>query len=131
MPRTLMPEEVGNHPVFVYGSLKKGFHNHDWLEGADYVGVDCLLNFLMISLGSYPGIIPAPQSGLIVYGELYVVDDATFKRLDRLEGYPNLYTREFVTLCSGRKGWVYIWNGDRDNQLVVESGQWSQKHVCC
>lgn len=83
--------------VFVYGSLKQGFHNHGWMEeiGAKYLG-KCSTEkiFDMISMyDSYPGLING-EYGII--GELYEIDSMDIYHLDRLECYPNYYDREII-----------------------------------
>jgi gamma-glutamylcyclotransferase (GGCT)/AIG2-like uncharacterized protein YtfP len=85
--------------VFVYGSLKQGFHNHGWMEeiGAKYLG-KCSTEkiFDMISMyDSYPGLING-EYGII--GELYEIDSMDIYHLDRLEGYPNYYDRQVINV---------------------------------
>jgi gamma-glutamylcyclotransferase (GGCT)/AIG2-like uncharacterized protein YtfP len=100
------------HKVFVYGSLKKGFGNHSLLTDSHY-------------LGPYPGVVSGEG---IIHGELYEVDDTTFSRLDRLEGYPSFYGREETPINIGEDqviAWMYTlpdtWHtGSR----VIESGVW-------
>lgn len=85
--------------VFVYGSLKQGFHNHIWMEeiGAKYLG-KCSTEkiFDMISMyDSYPGLING-EYGII--GELYEIDSMDIYHLDTLEGYPNYYDRKVINV---------------------------------
>lgn len=99
--------------VFVYGSLKQGFHNYGWMEeiGAKYLG-KCSTEkiFDMISMyDSYPGLING-KYGII--GELYEIDSMDIYHLDRLEGYPNYYDRQiiYVNMVNGvgYKAFCYI-----------------------
>ncbi len=112
------------HPVFVYVSLKKGFHNQNFLQTATFVGEEKLLDYKMYSLGNFPGIIYAPQTGKNIQGELYLCNTTIIRALDRLEGHPNFYERAFLTLASGRKAWVYIYKLDWESLPLVESGVW-------
>lgn len=85
--------------VFVYGSLKQGFHNHIWMEeiGAKYIG-KCSTEkiFDMISMyDSYPGLINGEYG---INGELYEIDSMDIYHLDRLEGYPNYYDRKVINV---------------------------------
>jgi gamma-glutamylaminecyclotransferase len=108
---------VGKHLVFVYGSLKKGFHNHRLLSSgqAKFLGdaQSIAPEYAMLDLGSFPGLIEGTQR---VTGELYEVDDHTFHRLDSLEGHPHMYTRyerRFRMEAGDRdalNAWVYIYN---------------------
>jgi|GEM_PF-377226 len=115
-----------NPLVFVYGSLKKGFHNHypflaerDALPLGEAVTVD---PYLMLSGAAFPYLIdPASLSAdheacvadVIgkVKGELYVVDPETMNMLDRLEGHPDYYRRvEVMVEDDGEQAmaWVYF-----------------------
>ena len=53
---------------------------------------------------------------------------ATFARLDRLEGYPNLYARERipVLLEDGMRAeaWVYVMRRLPECAKVIEGGDW-------
>lgn len=99
--------------VFVYGSLKKGFGNHGFVEDQDYLGYakSVKRDYVMVSLGAFPAVCRYPN-GTKVAGELYSVDLPTMAALDRLEGNGNLYRRQqedFVT-SNGEviKAWIYL-----------------------
>ncbi len=85
--------------LFVYGSLKKTFHNHlAFLSSSRFLGEAVTLDygFRMVSSfgGSYP--IAYYKGGSrwgYIKGELYGVDDDTLKRIDMLEGHPEVYRR--------------------------------------
>jgi gamma-glutamylcyclotransferase (GGCT)/AIG2-like uncharacterized protein YtfP len=96
------------HLVFVYGSLKRGFGNHDFMEGCKFVVATTTLGkcYRMISLGAFPAII-SEKSGWDIAGELYRVDDLTLDFLDTLEGNGMFYQREQAELASGHTAWVY------------------------
>jgi gamma-glutamylcyclotransferase (GGCT)/AIG2-like uncharacterized protein YtfP len=83
--------------VFVYGSLKNGLSNHHILDGATYIGQGWTApNFTMLNLGWFPGVVLGGTSQ--IEGELYEVDERTLHRLDRLEGHPDFYRREPITI---------------------------------
>jgi len=42
------------------------------------------------------------KNGLSVSGELWMVDDETIKYLDYVEGVPNFYDRQSITLDDGQ-----------------------------
>ena len=67
--------------IFVYGTLKRGFHNHFLLKDAKFLGVAVTeYEYRMIDLGSFPALIPAQEGeGFSIYGEVYEVDDATLR----------------------------------------------------
>ena len=74
--------------VFVYGSLKRGFHNHPFLRGQRLIGeARSQPVYRLISLGSYPGMIEtAAENARSIHGEVWEVDGACKERLDQLEG---------------------------------------------
>lgn len=107
-------------PVFVYGSLKRGFHNHHLLTSSTLVGEAASVDNFHMWGWSFPYIAPA-ITGLPVAGELYHVDLATLARLDRLEGHPHHYRRErrrflvhWPDTPEEVTAWVYI--SARDNE---------------
>lgn len=82
---------VNTHTVFVYGTLKKGFGNHQLLEDAEYVGKAETVsnNYTMYSLGGFPGVREGGSTR--INGEVYKVNDDELSRLHRLEGHPTFY----------------------------------------
>jgi gamma-glutamylcyclotransferase (GGCT)/AIG2-like uncharacterized protein YtfP len=78
----------------VYGTLKKGKSNHGLIEHCYYHGDYYLGPEFCLTVAGLPYVQRKPGQGVLV--ELYEVDDMTLKTLDRLEGHPNFYTREYV-----------------------------------
>ena len=83
----------------------------------------------MYSLGRFPGI---KEGQGRVLGELYRVDEDTFRALDRLEGHPVMYERQLnlITTDAGDKveAWVYVYQGrTTDNESIGEV--WSHEHL--
>ena len=95
-----------DHKVFVYGSLKRGFHNHaHYLSEAEYLGTDITEPaFTMYDYGSFPAIIP--RGNTAIHGEVYKVDFKTLRRLDGLERHPNWYNRR---LYNTKYGYAYLY----------------------
>lgn len=83
--------------VFVYGTLMTSGQNNFLLDGADYlgVGITAYSAYTMFDIGWFPGVVESTP-GNWIRGEVYEVDPETFQRLDRLEGYPRLYTRKKI-----------------------------------
>ena len=103
------------HKVFVYGSLKKGFGNHRFLEDSKYLGefVTVGSHYHMFSLGSFPGVVREITDVLSfdIHGELYEVDHDVFRSLDLLESNGSFYTRQYVEVCNDEEGylaWMYL-----------------------
>lgn len=122
------------HLLFVYGTLKQGFHNHHCLgPNATLVSDNAaILRFKMRSLGGFPAIYETGEVKDSIKGELYEVDDIGFKQCDRLEGYPSFYNRKLVDVSNIvdntmniDKAWVYYMDRDPGGPLV-ENGVWKR-----
>jgi gamma-glutamylcyclotransferase (GGCT)/AIG2-like uncharacterized protein YtfP len=134
--------------VFVYGTLLRGFGNHEYcLKDSTFVKEDSLPKFEMRTHGSYPGIRPLVWNRATskVHGEIYEVNEQTLERLDHLEGIvPEVavqngrprdsgnYTREVVKTESGEEVFVYVKCRCKDYMKhVIRDGRWksfTQKH---
>jgi gamma-glutamylcyclotransferase (GGCT)/AIG2-like uncharacterized protein YtfP len=85
----------------------------------------------MYSMGSYPALARVSKgAGVDITGEIYKIDDETFKGIDHLEGYPHHYNRDKVLILSDdgylMECWVYyISDSDyvREHPLVC-GGTW-------
>jgi len=114
--------------VAVYGSLKKGFSNHDFLVDADYLADAKVKGWDMYSFGPYP--MAVPGDGTIAV-ELYAVDSQTLRSLDGLEGYPRFYDRKVVecwTEWCPVEAWMYFGTPDQVERLPqVGSGVWTEQ----
>lgn len=113
------------HLVAVYGSLKRGFGNHQLLTDAEFLGEDTIGGWRMLHLGGFPGIIDGNSEEIILI-EAYKVSDDEFTRLDSLEGYPSFYNRKQVSTSFG-DAWIYFLNDQEyyaKQNTVVKSGVW-------
>lgn len=80
--------------IFTYGTLKRGFPNHNLLVemlstgDADFIGVYTTADKLPLVCGPFkvPFLLNFPGSGHQVVGELYSVTDKALLRIDDLEG---------------------------------------------
>lgn len=99
----------------VYGSLKKGFHNHKYMDPRIFGFVGSFITagrYHMVSAVGYPIVYKNPCTHNIeveVYKLANGVDDLS--QLDRLEGHPDHYRREPVLLGGGSpvaKAWMYL-----------------------
>lgn len=120
------------HIVFVYGTLKRGYHNHALLKNnrAKFLGED-----------RAPGVVYGPfpfaqasewEPEAWIQGETYSVDAECLQRLDRLEGHPHGYTRTPVTLASGQRAEIYYYNhGDltKIGCVRISEGVWNPEGV--
>ena len=79
--------------LFVYGSLKLGGYNHSFLEDSKFICFYKLQNHCLVDVGhGFPYLVTKNNS--FVYGEVWQVDSDTITITDRLEGVPNLFTRQ-------------------------------------
>ena len=92
--------------LFVYGTLKRGYENHRYLKEANFLEkASTKEHYPMIApKKSYPYLIDMPSIGKIVRGELYLVDIATLKQIDRLEEAPWLYRRKLIEVVDEQGG---------------------------
>lgn len=89
--------------LFVYGTLKQGYSNHDVLHGARFIGQEQFkLPFVMIDLGYFPGLLPS-EDDHIIYGEVYEINKEILDKTDILEGYPYFYDRININ-----DTWIYV-----------------------
>lgn len=86
--------------LFVYGSLKRGCHNHGQMAGQAFVAeARTIPGFRLFDVGGYPGLVPWPADEAGVLGEIWEVDEAALARLDAFEGLDEgLYTRGPISL---------------------------------
>lgn len=86
-------------PLFVYGSLMRGLHNHRVLEncGATFLGLaETSPGFGLAGGFGFPSMYRGLARG-VVKGELYLVPEAALLGpLDMLEGHPTFFRREAI-----------------------------------
>jgi gamma-glutamylcyclotransferase (GGCT)/AIG2-like uncharacterized protein YtfP len=118
------------HIIFVYGTLRQGFHNHRLLAGSKFLGEGSAYGVKLYDAGPFPAVLKEHKSAVL--GELYEVDDTTLARLDRLESVPHLYRRETV-LCDLHEesdaeidAFIYIWNQSPDRLKAIPGGDYKE-----
>jgi gamma-glutamylcyclotransferase (GGCT)/AIG2-like uncharacterized protein YtfP len=107
-------KEPFNELLFVYGSLKKGFDNHNILgKYAKRLGkAHTVKRFAMFedSFGNYPYLVNVPLTK--IQGELYKITRVELmQRIDKFEGVPDYYTRKKIEVKSHhgvQRAFVYI-----------------------
>ncbi len=99
---SLSPSPSTSHRVFVYGTLKRGLHNHVLLERAraSFVGPARTTSeafAMLLADAGYPYVVKTTTNARVIDGEVYAVDDDTLERLDALEEIATgMYSRERV-----------------------------------
>jgi len=116
--------------VFVYGSLMRGFVNHEpFLSQAVSLGEGTTEGILYAVSGSFPGMIHGDG---VVHGEIYEVSEDELRDLDQLEGYrgtdTDLYSRERVSvnlrIGVNIQAWAYFYNRPVKPEALIPSGSW-------
>jgi gamma-glutamylcyclotransferase (GGCT)/AIG2-like uncharacterized protein YtfP len=112
--------------IAVYGSLRAGFGNHVYVNDSDMLSREVVnIPFRMVSLGGFPGLIPADENHDITI-EIYSVTDQVYRNVERLEGYPNFYQKATINTSQGEVE-VYILEDEYyKKSTFVESGDWAE-----
>ncbi|HEV8066486.1 MAG TPA: gamma-glutamylcyclotransferase family protein [Planctomycetaceae bacterium] len=85
--------------LFVYGTLKRGQPRHRFLAGQTFVAHAVTRPlYRMFNVGEYPALVRHAE-GRSIEGEVWEVDEACLRALDRVEGCDfGLYARLSVEL---------------------------------
>ena len=128
----LAPNE---HFLFVYGTLKQGYPNSDYLAHADFIGDFEVNGCKMAELPYAPALVCYPSlsneaRAAKVKGELYCVSAAHLRNIDKLEGHPHFYERQqlcWINLVPGRHVCVfaYIYKHSIDKLPLIT--EWTKK----
>ena len=127
----------GVYQLFVYGSLRSGFHSpvYEYISRFfSFVG-EARVRGKLFDMGSYPAGIPTNDNHFII-GELYQAKNpAEFSwaigQLDDYEGVAietgelQLYRREIAEVNINDQvthAWIYWYNGDVSGRHVIDSG---------
>jgi gamma-glutamylcyclotransferase (GGCT)/AIG2-like uncharacterized protein YtfP len=129
--------DTGVYHLFVYGSLRKGFHSHAYeyiSRFFTFVG-DARVRGKLFDLGPYPAAIPTNEE-FYIRGELYEIQDPAefpwaigqlddYEGLNVEEGERPLYRRETVQVFfadSAVNAWIYWYDGDVEGKTLIPSG---------
>lgn len=118
------------HRVFVYGSLKRGFGNHEMFLGGSLFVSEAETDeqrFDMLSLNFFPGVVDDGE--IDISGELYLVDDEQLISLDALEGNGTMYARELVWLKGEElPAWMYVYLHRSPSWMDVTADEMEYRH---
>lgn len=125
-------------PVFVYGTLKSDIPvKYEMLEKSNWnflkrkkasINGNMYVIPIFESKSAYPAICELETEN-IVYGELVYIDDPLFwYKLDLIEG--NMYDRVITKTTDGEECWVYQWNYDKiETMILIEHGNFQNINV--
>ena len=110
-------KDGGVRYVAVYGTLMRGERNDRWRAGIETAGMGYVYGRLYDTGWGFPELQP-DKAGDLVAVEVLLTDAAGVARMDVLEGYPDLYGRERVTVvgANGEARWdaeVYVMRDER------------------
>jgi len=118
-------------PIFVYGSLKKGYTLNDLLNNAEFLGNAELEGYDLYEMERYPYpiIIEGEHS---VMGEVYLVDYTTLCSLNRMECNSGYFSnKKEVTLIDFSKRKALFWYvyrlPDKIKCTFKPDGNWNPK----
>ncbi len=112
------------HLLFVYGTLRKGESNQEFLIHSEFLGRhETLPQYSLYDLGTHPAVIEGHSS---IQGEVYLIDDETLARIDVLEDVPVEYRRERIETPFG-EAWFYMYQDSSQLDVLVSSGDWCQR----
>ncbi|MEP6844861.1 MAG: gamma-glutamylcyclotransferase family protein [Panacibacter sp.] len=128
------------HHLFVYGSLRQGFHHaaHQYISRYFSFVYNGKIKGILSDMGDYPAATPCEEDNYII-GELYVINNEeefnwAMEQLDEYEGlFPEvdegekvLFRREMTTVFTDcgetRLAWVYWYNNDVTGRPIIDSG---------
>ena len=121
--------------IFVYGTLRKGFHNHSLLSNSEYLGnAKTVCKYVMFSRG-IPFVSRAVKMTQIT-GEIYRVSDAVLRSVDSLESfYPespdqSWYDRQEIELITneGAQQRAFIYFNENETGRIIPSGDYLDNH---
>jgi gamma-glutamylcyclotransferase (GGCT)/AIG2-like uncharacterized protein YtfP len=123
--------------LFVYGSLRSGFHHQAYEYMTRYFNLTgpAKVRGVLYDLGEYPAALPSNSDHWIL-GELYQLKDPSefwwaieqlddYEGLNVEEGEVALYRREVVDVFLDKqtvKAWIYWYNKDISDKPRIESG---------
>lgn len=130
-----------NYKLFVYGSLRSGFHNpvYAYLTKYFHLVGEAVVKGKLYDLGEYPAA-AATKEEKFISGELYCINNPLefswaigqlddYEGLNTEEGETPLYRREEVIAYKdgeAHTAWIYWYNKDLAGNPEIESGDLMQ-----
>lgn len=110
------------YKLAVYGTLREGFSNHRLISHCEKVCKGHTEKGLGLAVNGLPYLV-RDEAGRGCFVEVYNVDHATLKRCDMLEGHPDWYRRELITVYERPTGheikcWCYIYQGETNDRYI-------------
>jgi gamma-glutamylaminecyclotransferase len=113
--------------IFVYGTLKKGYHNHGYLEGSTFLGFAKTEPIYTMHSNKYYPIVQR-RGTTPISGEVYKVEEKALPAIFALEGYTgtkghpdNWYDTDVIETEFGKAS-IFVMGKIPNGTSVVESG---------
>jgi gamma-glutamylcyclotransferase (GGCT)/AIG2-like uncharacterized protein YtfP len=89
-------------PLFVYGTLKKGYRAHHLIKGSRFLGFGySTTEYKLLDCGSFPGLVKTEHGTNSIEGEIYEVDRQTLVDTHNYEAVSTgLFKFDFIGLDS-------------------------------
>ena len=108
--------------LFVYGTLKKGFHNAFYLEDARFLGEFVTEPvYSMYDFGGYPAVTEIGKTA--IEGEVYDISEELLTSIDLLEWYPDFFQRVMIGTSFGG-ALMYVVSEPLCADKIKISGSW-------
>ncbi len=112
--------------VFVYGTLKKGFCNHHFLEKSRFLGKAETLNKYALYLKDYYPFVTEYEKISIIKGEVYQINQQQLQQIDILEEVPDYYYRKLIKvklIDSSKITDAFIYFNNIEKGILIKSGE--------
>tara|TARA_R110002074_G_scaffold141374_1_gene287809 strand:- start:738 stop:1169 length:432 start_codon:yes stop_codon:yes gene_type:complete len=123
--------EIKERLVFVYGTLKHGFHNHVLLENDMFISKGVTHEAYLMTESGIPYVSESIQYSKI-QGEIYLVSRESMDMLDMLESHPTWYERKIVTINTDDgidfDCWLYF-NEKSMGTLINQDGDYGKENA--
>lgn len=129
--------EQSIYQIFVYGSLRSGFHHpaYEYISRYFRLETEAKVKAILYDMGDYPAAVPASEE-LFIIGELYRINHPDefawaiaqlddYEGLNTEQGETPLYRREVATVFTQdqtTQAWIYWFNGDITGKPCIASG---------
>ena len=122
-------------PLFVYGTLKRGFNNplkREFIQGTEFLG-EGSVHGRLFKVSYYPAALPSSNLAEVIHGEIYQIKNPNlWGFLDEYEAVnqapPCEYVRSMTSLAHSNiqslsRVWIYWYNWSINSDHLIPSGR--------
>ena len=114
--------------VAVYGSLRKGLHNHPMIKGGNLLGYGTVSGYKMYSIGSfdsYPYIVPSGKEEDKIVVEVYEIPPHIYSSVHAME-FGAGYDYEYIDIPEIGEATLYIMGDYIAGTKQIPDGDWAK-----